>query len=129
MANYRKDFEQWATEYYSGFEGGNPYGEYWFCGIEYGGNFNFDKIKNKDIGDNADYETYQYIDGRKLPYWKENHGQKFRLLNYIAKLVSVIEDDTINNWKKHRENIFTLKGKVFKLYCTIFRTQKCNLYK
>lgn len=36
-------FKQWATSH-SGYEGGNITGPIWFCGIEYGGGIEFNKL-------------------------------------------------------------------------------------
>ena len=114
MRSIRKQFEKWAKCYYSGFEGGNLKAPYWFCGIEYGGEFKFNKIEQFVVGDSMT-ETFKCIKGNKIPYWEENHDKGYRYSEKVAKFVCLMKEGVIDNWRQHRGNLYTRDGDTFKM--------------
>ncbi len=110
----REKFEKWATEY-SGFEGGNVNSDYWFCGIEYGGDFNFQFIEDLQIVENPESEELQKIDDELIPCWIEGLDHKYQYMQKVAKVISCQKDGCIENWRDHRTNLFTKSGDIFKM--------------
>ena len=81
-----EDFKKWACSY-SGFDGGNPAGKYWFCGIEPGGNFN-----ESDGG-------FNFEPVLEMPEAPEDYFSNSSFNKNVAKLHAVIIDENIEKYK------------------------------
>ena len=116
----RNEFEDWAINHYSGFEGGNPNADFWFCGIEFGGSSTLDDVKvqitNRLLADGSEHAEKRDVDGFDLPYWTDDHGERgLQVLEQISKLVCVLGEGSTANWRSVRKRAFRKDGPVFKM--------------
>ena len=121
MIQAKADFQRWATGY-SGFDGGNPRGPIWFCGIEYGGgedrpHFGFDVDVTEPGSISAD-ETLQFI------------GHPYN--SNAVKLYSAILGDEPGKYKDiaRSRRVFGKDSDLFKLnlYPLSFHTDNDDLW-
>ncbi len=120
MIEVKADFERWATGY-SGFEGGNPRGPIWFCGIEWGGN---------ESGDGfvfGDAEILNSISAGKLSeFLQHKYSQN------MVKLYAALVGEDPGNYKKValQKSVFDMDSDLFKLnlYPLSFPAEDDNLW-
>lgn len=127
-----KKFEKWATGY-SGFDGGNPNGKIWLCGIEWGGKSptcieEIRSLFNEDVSNPpTGYEKHQ--DNMKYDYNK-------RFLSVIAAIynIKLIKNNDLEEFN-NQEKTFTEKSNYFKLNLSPFNfpttdtNHWCDAYK
>ena len=83
-----KDFEVWAKSY-SGCNGGNIKGAFWFCGIEFGGGTTEENLKFREV-----------VEPSYIGNDKRNNFKKSQYNWKILKLYSVITGHSPKNYKK-----------------------------
>jgi len=108
--NVNGAFAEWAKNI-SGMVGGNPNGDIWFCGIEFGGD---EKERNFD---NPIYDDNKGV----FPYWDDNLKEiypeypKWQYWQKQAKIVCYIKDP-IANWRKYlRVDFLSSNGDTFSM--------------
>ncbi len=106
-----KKFEDWAKGL-SGIPGGNPEGELWFCGIEYGGGTKEVEFGIPDTDKSLSkypFWTQEFKDANKNEYttWQFNQKQ--------AKIaVAYLRDGSLDDWHEYmREKFYTHNGHTF----------------
>ncbi len=119
-----EEFKKWAIGY-SGFDGGNPNGKIWLCGIEWGGESpkNIDEIKKlfsekvDDIDEIKGYPDYK----KNLEF---NYNKRF--INIIGALKDsefpINKNEVAENIKdlNEKEKFFTENSNYFKLNLSPF---------
>ena len=102
-------FKEWATGY-SGFDGGNPEGKIWLCGIEWGGKSpvcikELEKLFLEDVeAIPTGYENHEV----NLNLSKLNGGQKNKF-QYNYKFLKVMASIKGNNFLKNGSNSTKIK--------------------
>ncbi len=114
MTDLRENFEKWA-KLNSGFEGGNIDSPYWFCGIEYGGEFDFSLIEKLQLIQNDETQELYDINGEQIPCWKDDADYSYSYTQKVSKLISCHKDGALDNWREHQKNLFTKSGDTFKM--------------
>jgi len=101
-----EEFERFATSF-SGCNGGNPDGGYWFCGIEWGGSW--------------DEETYGDFNECKTPgSWSDDDRKdavKYQYDRKIIKLIAATRGDNMDDYSElvHRYDFLGKESQTFKL--------------
>lgn len=112
-----KDFEQWATRF-SGCDGGNPDGGYWFCGIEWSEDYSESDLKRyleKDVfqGDADLPEPFENTQEGYEKVLRERYNQN------ALKIYSAIKFNDFNQYenlrKKEGFTPFSAGSDLFKL--------------
>lgn len=105
------EFEDWAKGL-SGIPGGNPQGELWFCGIEYGGGTKDVEFGIPDTDKSLSeypFWTQEFKDANKNEYttWQFNQKQ--------AKIaVAYLRDGSLDGWQDYmHDEFYTHNGHTF----------------
>lgn len=105
------EFEDWAKGL-SGIPGGNPEGDLWFCGIEYGGSSeDLDFDEKWEDGSRSDYPFW--TDDFKKNY--ENEYTKWQFNQKQAKIaVAYLRDGSLDGWQDYmHDEFYTHNGHTF----------------
>lgn len=112
-------FESWAKSAgYSGGAGGNPRSDFWYCGIEPGGDW-LDLCKKKPLEEliSESEKQKRLVDGQLTAAWdskyKDRHPtfSSWPFVTKVAKISLVAQNKNIKDYKSHiRENIYLENG-------------------
>ena len=113
--NIKETFQKWATGY-SGFDGGNPNGKIWLCGIEWGGKA--PKTSEEIIN------LFTEDDASKIPTGYDDHRINLRF-DYNSRFIKMIAAMNNIDFKKvkeynDKEKFFTKNSNYFKLNLSPF---------